>query len=40
MTKVYLKNPMGYAIIGTGKPAQASPKNFEFFGAGRNIKRS
>jgi hypothetical protein len=33
MTKVYLKNPLGYAIIGTGKPAQALPKNFEFNGA-------
>ncbi len=30
MIKVYLKNPLGYAIIGTGKPAQALPKNFEF----------
>ena len=30
MTKVYLKNPMGYAIIGTGKPARDLPKNFEF----------
>jgi hypothetical protein len=39
MTKVYLKNPMGYAIIGTGKPAQALPKKFEVNGSANQIRR-